>query len=90
MEQAARVIGSVASLTRHCLEPDPQRRYQDARELSEDLERHLAHRPLRYAPEPSLRERMTKWARRHPTLCSSTSIAILALTLMLLLGTVVR
>ena len=70
----------------HCLEPEPQRRYQNARELSEDLERHLAHRPLRYALEPSLCERMTKWARRHPTLCSSTSVALLALTLILLLG----
>jgi tetratricopeptide (TPR) repeat protein len=83
------VTPAVESIIHHCLEPDPRRRYRNARELSEDLERHLAHRPLRYAPEPSLRERMTKWARRHPTLCSSTSIALLALILIVLLGAVV-
>ena len=82
------VTPAVVSIIHHCLETDPQRRYQNARELSEDLERHLAHRPLKSAHEPSLRERMTKWARRHPTLCSSTSIALLALTLILLLGSV--
>src|SRR5262249_26769738 len=47
------ITPAVASVVRHCLERDPQRRYQCARELLEDLERHLAHRPLRYAPEPS-------------------------------------
>jgi tetratricopeptide (TPR) repeat protein len=83
------VTPAVESIIHHCLEPDPQRRYQNARELYEDLDRHLAHRPLRYAPEPSLRERTTKWAKRHPTLCSSTSIALLALTLILLLGAAV-
>ena len=64
------VTPAVESIIHHCLETDPQRRYQNARELSEDLERHLAHRPLKYVHEPSLRERMTKWARRHPTLCT--------------------
>ena len=83
------VTPAVESIIHHCLETDPRRRYQNARELSEDLERHLAHRPLKSAHEPSLRERMAKWARRHPTLCSSTSIALLALTLILLLGSVV-
>jgi len=62
------VTPAVESIIHHCLETDPQRRYQNARELSEDLERHLAHRPLKSAHEPSLRERMAKWARRHPTL----------------------
>ncbi len=83
------VTPAVESIIHHCLESDPQRRYQNARELHEDLERQLAHRPLRYAPEPSLRERTSKWARRHPTLCSSTSIGLLALTLILLLGAAV-
>ncbi|MEA2631895.1 MAG: eukaryotic-like serine/threonine-protein kinase, partial [Chloroflexota bacterium] len=80
------VTPAVESIVRHCLEPDPRRRYQTARELREDLERQMAHRPLRYAPEPSLRERMAKCARRHPTLFGSTSIALLALSLISLLG----
>ena len=66
------------SIVRHCLEPDPSRRYQTARELHEDLQRQLEHRPLKYAPEPSLRERVRKWTRRHPRLSSSTSVGVIA------------
>ncbi len=73
-----RVSPAVESIVRHCLEPDPGRRYQSAAALHEDLERHLANWPLRHAPEPSTRERVAKWSRRHPRLTSSTSMAILA------------
>ncbi len=69
---------AVESIVRHCLEPDPARRYQTAAELHEDLERHLANLPLRHAAEPSPRERARKWARRHPRLTSSTSMAVAA------------
>jgi tetratricopeptide (TPR) repeat protein len=75
------VSPAVESIIRHCLEPDPAQRYQSARELQEDLERQLENRPLRFAPEPSLRERAQKWARRHPRLTSSSSVALLALIL---------
>src|SRR5206468_124952 len=61
-------------------------RYQGARQLQEDLERHLADLPLRHAPEPSPRERARKWARRHPRLTSATSVAGLAAGLLLALG----
>jgi tetratricopeptide (TPR) repeat protein len=75
---------AVASILRRCLEPDPARRYPSARHLCEDLERHLADLPLRWAPEPSWRERAAKWARRHPRLTSG--YAALALGALLLLG----
>jgi serine/threonine protein kinase/Tfp pilus assembly protein PilF len=74
---------AVESIVRHCLEPEPGRRYQTAGELREDLERQLNDRPLRYARDPSLRERARKWTRRHPRLASSTSIAVLAAALLL-------
>ena len=35
----------------------------------------MANLPLKHAPEPSTRERASKWARRHPRLTSSTSVA---------------
>ncbi|TMQ35557.1 MAG: serine/threonine protein kinase, partial [Planctomycetota bacterium] len=57
------VSPAVESIVRHCLEPDPARRYQSAHELREDLDRHRVDLPLRYAAEP---------------LMSTTSIAILA------------
>jgi serine/threonine protein kinase/tetratricopeptide (TPR) repeat protein len=70
---------AVDSILRHCLEPDPQRRYQTARQLQQDLERQLTHRPLKYAVDSSLAERFQKWTRRHPRLASTTSVAALAL-----------
>ncbi|HEX8204259.1 MAG TPA: protein kinase [Isosphaeraceae bacterium] len=75
------VTPATESIVRRCLEPDPDHRYQTALELQEDLDRQLNDRPLKHAPEPSLRERATKWARRHPLLCSSSTIAAVALTL---------
>jgi eukaryotic-like serine/threonine-protein kinase len=74
------------SIVRHCLEPEPARRYQSARELQEDLERQLADRPLVHAREPSLRERARKWTRRHPRLSSSTSVGLIAAVLILALA----
>jgi serine/threonine protein kinase/tetratricopeptide (TPR) repeat protein len=62
------VSPAVESIVRHCLEPDPARRFQSARELQEDLQRHLENRPLRHAVEASRGERTAKWARRHPRL----------------------
>jgi serine/threonine protein kinase/tetratricopeptide (TPR) repeat protein len=66
------------AIVRHCLEPDPAKRYQTAHELREDLDRHRADLPLKYAPEPSLRERARKWVRRHPRLTSLTTMIVLA------------
>ena len=73
------------SIIRHCLEPDPIRRYQTAAELHEDLERHRDDEPLRYAPEPSLRERMGKWVRRHPA-SSKTLIGMACCFTLVMLG----
>jgi serine/threonine protein kinase/Tfp pilus assembly protein PilF len=66
---------AVAAIVGRCLTADPARRYQTARELQEDLRRQRQHLPLRYTPEPSLRERSAKWVRRHPRLTSTTSVA---------------
>jgi serine/threonine protein kinase/tetratricopeptide (TPR) repeat protein len=73
------VSPAVESIVRHALEADPMQRYQSARALQEDIERHLAHQPLRYAPEPSWRERAAKWVRRHPRLTSHTALALVGL-----------
>jgi eukaryotic-like serine/threonine-protein kinase len=70
------VSPAVESIVRHCLEPDPSKRYQTARQLKEDIDRHLENLPLRYAPEPSVRERARKWVRRHPKLASTTTVAV--------------
>jgi serine/threonine protein kinase len=81
------VSPAVASILQHCLEPDLSRRYQTARELQEDLQRQLDDLPLRHIPEPSVRERFSKWARRHPRLTSSTTVGLVSMLLLLSLAT---
>ncbi|HEV3025293.1 MAG TPA: tetratricopeptide repeat protein, partial [Pirellulales bacterium] len=58
------------------------KRYQSADALREDLERQLSDRPLRHAAEPSFKERLRKWVRRHPRLTSNSSVAIVAAVLL--------
>jgi serine/threonine protein kinase len=77
---------SLDALTCQCLDPDPDRRHRSAGELSEDLRRYLENLPMKHCPEPSLRERLAKWARRNPGLCSSTSIAVVSLLLLTMLA----
>jgi eukaryotic-like serine/threonine-protein kinase len=77
---------SLDALVAKCLDFDPARRYSRASELAEDLSRFLEHRPMKHCPEPSLVERLGKWAKRHPGLCGSTSIALIAIVLLGLMG----
>ena len=83
---------AVASIVGHALEPDPDRRYQSADEFQEDLRRQLDNLPLRHAPERLGRERLAKWARRHPRVASSTTAGLVAAALVvaLLSGFAVR
>jgi serine/threonine protein kinase/Tfp pilus assembly protein PilF len=78
---------SLESIVRRCLAPDPAIRYQTAGQLAEDLQRFLDDRPLRHAPELSVRERCRKWARRHPRLTSAGLVGSAALVVMMAIGT---
>jgi serine/threonine protein kinase/Tfp pilus assembly protein PilF len=75
------VSPAVESIVRHCLEPRPEDRYQSARALQEDLERQLAYRLLRHAPERSIRERLAKAVRRNPR--SAVAATLLLATLLI-------
>jgi serine/threonine protein kinase/Flp pilus assembly protein TadD len=76
------VSPAAAAIVHHCLEADPARRYQTARQLREDLERHLQSKPLRHQREPSLRERGRKWIRRHPRLAPCIFAAVVTALLL--------
>ena len=80
------VSPAAEAIVRRCLELNPAHRYQTARQLQEDIERHLNHLPLRHTPEPSIHERLRKWAARHPRLTSGTSVAVLAVAGLTALG----
>ncbi|MFO0892724.1 MAG: protein kinase [Isosphaeraceae bacterium] len=75
---------SLDALVSRCLDPDPDRRYDRARDLAEDLRRFLEDLPMKHCREPSLRERAAKWTRRHPTLCSSGFVAAAGVVLLAL------
>ena len=80
------VSHAVESIVRRCLEPDPDRRYQSARELKEDLARQLADLPLRYAPDSSLRERFGKCVRRHTGPAYAAGLAAVTAVLLAILS----
>jgi serine/threonine protein kinase/tetratricopeptide (TPR) repeat protein len=82
-ERNRSVSPAVDALVRKCLAPDPTHRYHRAEDLRADIDRHLAHRPLLHAPDPSPRERAAKWVRRHPRLASSGTVAAVAAALLL-------
>jgi serine/threonine protein kinase/Flp pilus assembly protein TadD len=73
---------TLESIFRKCLAPKQEDRYQKAEHLAEDLRRFLDDRPLKYAPELSLAERLRKWVRRHPVVTSSGSVAVAATLLL--------
>jgi len=77
---------SLDSILKTCLAPEPERRYTSAGDLAEDLDRFLEDLPLKYARETSLRERYAKWTRRHPRISSSSTMAVVALALLWLVG----
>jgi hypothetical protein len=58
-----------------CLEKDPQRRYESAEALAEDLERVLQDRPIR-ARRTSWRERGRKWVDRNPVLAALVIVTL--------------
>ena len=70
------VPADLRTIVEKCLEREPPRRYASARDLADELDRFLSHRPI-HARRPSLPERVAKWARRKP-LAAGASLAALA------------
>ena len=66
--------------------PDPDRRYQTANALAEDLRALIEDRPLRHAPELSRVERVQKWSRRHPRLTTTALVGAVSSVLLLALA----
>ncbi|MGL4422597.1 MAG: protein kinase domain-containing protein, partial [Gemmataceae bacterium] len=69
-----------------CLAPNTIDRYQSIKEVVEDLERHRHDEPLRFVPNTSLRERISKWSRRNTWATSPMAISA-AVAALVLFGT---
>ncbi len=76
----------VRSIIDKLLQPKLENRYATADQVAEDLQRHLQHLPLRHAANRSLKQRMTKWAIRHPRISSATTVLSLATAVMLVMA----
>jgi WD40 repeat protein len=77
------VPGDLETITRKCMEKEPQRRYPDCQELADDLARFLRGEPTRARPLGPL-GRLWRWAKREPVTASLVGAVGL-----LLAGTVV-
>jgi pentatricopeptide repeat protein len=70
--------GDLDRILLKALDPDRERRYETARDLSLDLLRHLNHEPV-LARTPSLSYRARKFARRHRAGVAAAAIVVVAL-----------
>jgi serine/threonine-protein kinase len=67
--------GDLDWIVGRAIEADPERRYADARELGEDLQRHLDGFPVHARP-PSRRYRVSRFIQRHPWGVGSATLAM--------------
>jgi len=80
-----RVPGDLQEITRKCLAKSPERRYQSAAALADDLDRWLSGEPITAKPVPAV-ERLWLWIRRKPALAACSiagpliAVALVALS----------
>jgi eukaryotic-like serine/threonine-protein kinase len=72
-----RIPADLDTIVLKCLEKDPQRRYDSARALAEDLRRYLDGEPIE-ARRSTFVYRWMKRARKHPTVAALLAIAFVA------------
>jgi serine/threonine protein kinase len=64
--------GELDWIVTRCLEKEPQRRYQTAAALADDLQRWMEHRPVEAMP-PTRWYALRKWLRRHRGLAAAVT-----------------
>ena len=77
-----RLRGDLETITERALREEPERRYPSADDLAGDVERHLAHQPLRFGGDRAA-YRAKKFVRRHRVAVGTAStIAVVTLGLL--------
>jgi serine/threonine protein kinase/Flp pilus assembly protein TadD len=64
------------TITLKALAKEPADRYATAGDLAEDLRRWLGNQTIKAKP-PTVRQRLVKWGRRHPSLVGATGVVLL-------------
>ncbi|MBT8484144.1 MAG: protein kinase [Phycisphaerales bacterium] len=72
--------GDVETIVGKCLEKEPERRYQSASELAEDIRRYLRDEPIAARP-PSAMYQLRKFARRNRALVGGIAGVLVAIVL---------
>ena len=75
------LTGDVDNILMRALDADPERRYQSAAQLADDLRRHLEHEPIKARPQ-TLGYRARRFVRRH----RGSTVAVAAMFVTLLVG----
>jgi eukaryotic-like serine/threonine-protein kinase len=70
--------GDIETILAKAMEKDPARRYQSADELADDLDRHLASRPI-VARRASAWYQLQKFSKRNPAIVASTGAIFVVL-----------
>ncbi|MCB9852487.1 MAG: protein kinase [Phycisphaerales bacterium] len=70
--------GDLQTIVSTAMTKEPDRRYQSAADLARDIERYLDDRPILARPS-SMAYNARKFAKRHPAIVASSTIAVMAL-----------
>ncbi len=76
--RARRLSGDLDTIVLHALKREPERRYQGAAELAEDIRRHLNGHPVR-AEADTIRYRLGKFVQRHRGGVTAAALALLGI-----------
>jgi serine/threonine protein kinase len=82
----ARIPHDLETIILKSIEKSPTDRYASAQQLADDIRSFLEHKPIQ-ATRPDFRNRFMKWSRRHPAVISAAAFALVAITVVLAIST---